>query len=87
MNCALEEKFPRIVMQLAEHWSDGSEATHYLDHLLFLEGDRSERHGFTEDIWKELYFLHQLLLLEHPAAPSGTATDIWAQAAGVGATS
>jgi hypothetical protein len=87
MNCALEEKFPRIVMQLAESWPDGHQASDYLDHLLFLEGDRNERHGFTDEIWQELFFLHQLLLLEYPSTPSGTATDIWATALEVGATS
>lgn len=82
MHSALEDKFPRIVTQLAEHWPDGPQATGYLDNLLFLEGGRVERHGFTDDIWQELFFLHQLLLLEYPPIP-GAATDIWAQAAEV----
>lgn len=81
MQSILEQHFPHIATRLTEVWCDGSQATEYLDALLFKESARAERHGFTDDTWLELTFLNDVLRLEYPPHISSTATDIWAQAA------
>lgn len=81
MQSTLEQRFPHIVSKLTEVWRDGSQATEYLDTLLFKESARAERQGFTDDTWQELTLLNDVLRLEYPPLVSSTATDVWAQAA------
>jgi len=83
MLTTLEQRFPHIVSHLTEVWLDGRKASDYLDTLLFKEGARIERHGFTDDTWLELTFLNDLLLEEYPPQISGLAIDVWANAADV----
>ena len=81
MQSVLEQRFPRIVQRLTEVWIDSRQAYAYLDALLFKESTRVERHGFTDDTWKELTFLNDLLITEFPPQTPSHATDIWAYAA------
>lgn len=81
MQSILEQRFPHIARRLTEVWLDSQQAYAYLDALLFKESARAERQGFTDDAWKELTFLNDLLLAEFPAPASADATDIWAYAA------
>ena len=81
MQSTLEQRFPHIAAKLTEVWRDGSQATEYLDALLFKESARAERHGFTDDTWLELTLLNDVIRLEYPPLISSTATDVWAQAA------
>lgn len=83
MQTVLEQRFPHIATRLTEVWRDGRQASAYLDDLLFKESTRAERHGFTDDTWLELRFLHELLLVEYPSQASALATDIWAYASDV----
>ncbi len=81
MQSTLEQRFPHIAVRLTEVWRDGSQASEYLDALLFKESARAERQGFTDDTWLELTLLNDVLRLEYPPLISSTATDVWAQAA------
>lgn len=83
MQSVLEQRFPHIATRLTEVWLDGRQASTYLDALLFKEGARTERHGFTDDTWLELTFLNDLLLEEYPPQTSSLAIDVWANATGV----
>lgn len=83
MQSTLEQRFPHIAAKLTEVWRDGSQATEYLDTLLFKESARVERQGFTDDTWLELTLLNEILRLKYPSLASSTATDIWAEAADV----
>jgi len=78
MQSTLEQRFPHIVSRLMEVWPKADHAARYLDELLFTGRLRADRHGFDESVWMDLTFLSDLLRAEHPAAPSDTATDIWA---------
>lgn len=81
MQSVLEQRFPRIAQRLTEVWLDSQQAYAYLDALLFKESARIERHGFTDETWKELTFLNDLLIAEFPPQAPSHATDVWAYAA------
>ena len=78
MQSVLEQRFPRIAQRLTEVWIDSQQAYDYLDALLFKESARIERQGFSDDTWKELTFLNELLKAEMPPQSSALATDVWA---------
>lgn len=81
MQSVLEQRFPHIARRLTEVWHDSQKAYPYLDALLFKESARIERQGFTDDTWKELTFLNELLLTEFPPQTPSQAIDVWSYAA------
>jgi type II secretory ATPase GspE/PulE/Tfp pilus assembly ATPase PilB-like protein len=59
----LQERYPRIAEKMEELWGT-REAMPYLDGLLL--SDRGERHGFSDEVLRELTYLKQLHEYEFP---------------------
>lgn len=69
----LDAKHPKIVVNLSQHWNDGTFLA-YVDGLMFDE--RGDRHGFSSKILEEIFVLQSHYRTLQPARP--VTIDNWA---------
>lgn len=72
----LESSHPRIVEEISNRWNTPLLEDYFAELMLDQRGDR---HGFSSEVWLEIFHLNNLYHASHPRPRSPLSINTWAE--------